>query len=71
MRLPIVKIRLKILRYLKKMPMTVYDLSKAIDVSYNAVVKNLEYLKSIGKVEKASAAEYNLRTDKQLWRLKR
>jgi len=65
-RLPIVQIRLKILRYLKKLPMTIYDLSIAIGVSYKATLKNLLYLEQLEKVEK-----YKIKAlDKELWRIK-
>ena len=66
-RLPIVKIRLKILKTLKIMPMTTYDLSMAIDVSHKATLRNLKYLESMGKVEFIRIEQL----DKTLWKVKK
>lgn len=67
MRLPIVKIRLKILKTLKIMPMSVYDVSVAIGVSYKATLRNLKYLEDMGKIEYTTIEALN----KTLWRIKK
>jgi len=61
---PIIKIRLKILRYLRKLPMNVYEVSIAVGCKYETAKKHLEYLKVL---EKAETFELNKKT---LWRIK-
>lgn len=68
-----IKIKLKILAYLRKLPMTQYELSKAIDSDYKAVGQILIYLESLGKIEKVKLNFYdpNTKENKLLWRLKK
>jgi DNA-binding PadR family transcriptional regulator len=67
-----IKIKLKILSYLRKLPMTQYELSKAINSDYKAVGQALIYLENLGKVEKVKLSIYDPHTEekKLLWRLK-
>lgn len=67
MRLPIVKIRVKILKTLKIMPMSIYDLSVAIGVSYKATLRNLKYLEDMGKIEYIRIEAL----DKELWKIRK
>lgn len=67
MRLPIVKIRFKILKTLKIMPMSIYDLSVAIGVSYKATLRNLKYLEDMGKIEYIRIEAL----DKELWKIRK
>jgi DNA-binding PadR family transcriptional regulator len=66
-----IKIKLRILTYLRKLPMTQYEVSKAIDSDYNAVGDALIYLENLGKVEKVKLNVYdpNTKENKLLWRL--
>lgn len=60
---PSIKIRMKILSYLKKLPMTRYELSVMINTNPETVQKHLDYLEILGKVEKGRL----LALDKELW----
>jgi len=68
-----IKIKLKILRYLRKLPMTHYEISKAISVDYKAVGQALIYLEKLGKVERVKLRIYDPYTkeNKILWRIKK
>lgn len=68
-----IKIRLKILAYLKKMPMTQYELAKAIGSSYKGVGNALDILEKLNKVEKVAWLYYDPSGNQQreLWRIKK
>jgi len=66
-----IKIKLKILAYLRKLPMTQYEVAKAINSDYKSVGQALIYLENLGKVEKVKLNVYdpNTKENKLLWRL--
>lgn len=68
-----IKIKLRILAYLRKLPMTQYEVSKAIESDYKAVGQALIYLENLGKVEKVKLNVYDPSTkeNKLLWRIKK
>lgn len=70
---PIVKIRLKILRGLAKLPMTTYDVREYVGCSYDTAKKHLHFLEMLGKVEQVELKSYDPLTDKNkvMWRIKK
>jgi predicted Rossmann fold nucleotide-binding protein DprA/Smf involved in DNA uptake len=72
-RKPHIEIKLKILDFLQELPMTQYELSKAVESDYKAVGQALIYLEKLGKVEKVKLNVYDSSTEEKkiLWRLKK
>lgn len=70
---PIVKIRLKILRGLAKIPMTTYDVREFVGCAYDTAKKHLLFLEKLGKVEQIHLKSYDPTTekDKIMWQIKK
>jgi DNA-binding PadR family transcriptional regulator len=68
-----IRIKLKILSFLRKLPMTQYELAKAINSDYKAVGQALIYLEKLEKVESVKLKIYdeNTKKNKLLWRPKK
>ena len=62
-----ISIKLAILRNLKKMPMSMYELSVVIKTSFETIQRNIKYLERLGKVEFYKIPEL----DKTLWIIKK
>ena len=69
----VVKINLKILRGLAKLPMTAYEVKEYVGCSYDTVKKHLSYLEKLGKIEQVHLKSFDPDTekDKILWHIKK
>jgi len=62
-----IKTKLKILKLLKVLPQSTYEISKSADCSYKTALKSLVYLEQLGKIER-----YRIDAlDKELWQIKK
>ncbi len=70
---PIVKIRLKILKGLAKIPMTCYDVMQYVPCAYDTAKKHLLFLEKLGKVEQVELRSYDPATEKNkiMWQIKK
>lgn len=70
---PIVKIRLKILRGLAKIPMTTYDVREYVGCSYDTAKKHLFFLEKLGKVEQIELKSFDPQTERNkiMWQLRK
>jgi len=64
---PCIQIRMKILRLLKKLPMTRYELSVMVKTNPETIERHLDYLQLLDKVESYQIPEL----DKELWIIKK
>jgi len=60
-------IRIRILSFLKKVPMNSFELSQRIGCSLKDLEKQLSYLEKKGKIEKIHSKKFN----EDFWRLKK
>ena len=66
-RVPRLAIRVKVLMFLKKIPMNSFELSQKIGCSLNDLEEQLLYLEKEGRIEKIHSEKFN----EDFWRIKK